>query len=78
MILILTKDDLDVPYEEILARPLDFSFFKTDNHTLFNADFIVFSYSGFFYVIKNRVDSVTGMMSESEVKYYIDKIIKGN
>lgn len=76
MIIILTYKDLNVPYEYILERPLEIKYFNVDSSVIFAADFVVFMYLGFNYVIKNRVDGITGMMSNPEANWYITKLIK--
>ena len=76
MIIILTEKDLNVPYEYILDKPLEIKYFNVNSSDLFNADFVVFMYLGYNYVIKNRYGGVTGMMSNPEANWYITKLIK--
>ena len=76
MILILTYKDLNVPFEHILDKPLEIKHFNVRSSLFFDADFVVFMYLDYNYVIKNRFDGVTGIIANSEANWYITKLIK--
>lgn len=76
MIVLLTIKDLNVPYEYILDKPLEIKYFNINSDVIFAADFVVFMYLDYNYVIKNRVDGITGMVANSEANWYITKLIK--
>lgn len=76
MIVLLTIKDLNVPYEYIFDKPLEIKYFNINSDVIFAADFVVFMYLDYNYVIKNRVDGVTGIISNSEVNWHITKLIR--
>ena len=76
MIVLLTIKDLNVPYEYILDKPLEIKYFNVDSDAIFTADFVVFMYIDYNYVLKNRVDGITGMIAHSEANWYITKLIR--
>lgn len=76
MIVLLTIKDLNVPYEYILDKPLEIKYFNINSDVIFAADFVVFMYLDYNYVIKNRVDGITGMIANSEANWYITKLIR--
>ena len=67
MIVLLTIKDLNVPYEYILDKPLEIKYFNINSNVIFAADFVVFMYLDYNFVIKNRVD---GIRVHFEVKDY--------
>ena len=76
MIVLLTIKDLNVPYEYILDKPLEIKYFNINSDVIFAADFVVFMHLDYNYVIKNRVDGITGMIANSEANWYITKLIR--
>lgn len=76
MIVLLTVKDLNVPYEYILDKPLEIEYFDIDSNVIFAADFVVFMHLDYNYVIKNRVDGITGMIANSEANWYITKLTR--
>ena len=74
MTIILTEKDLVRPFDMDVL--LDVSSFKTPHEVFFLADFVYFKNCCGNRVLKNRFDGYTGLMSDAEIEWHINDIMK--